>query len=177
MPNPLYLKKHIKAFLHCVLSGLIDIYFLCYQAVIADSVTCSEHRLKVCNSIIQSESGFSGVQLEPLSCHATYCVLAVYYRTLWELYCIIVLIFIFFNFSLLDGGHASGFKEGKKKFKKALLQVKGKRKVYASQVSLVSFWIKIMQTSCIYRVRTLLESPWIAVLTLSNPGNTERTSG
>ena len=45
----------------------------------------------------------------------------------------------FLNFSLLDGGHASGFKEGKKKFKKALLQVKGKRKVYASQVSLVNF--------------------------------------
>ena len=66
----------------------------------------------------------------------------------------------FLNFSLLDGGHASGFKEGKKKFKKALLQVKGKRKVYASQVSLVSFWIKIMQTSCMYRVRMHLESPW-----------------
>lgn len=34
----------------------------------------------------------------------------------------------------LDGGHASGFKEGKKKFTKALMQVKGKRKIYASQV-------------------------------------------
>ena len=38
--------------------------------------------------------------------------------------------------SLLNGGHASAFKEGKKKFEKALLRVKGKRKTYASQVSL-----------------------------------------
>jgi len=39
---------------------------------------------------------------------------------------------------LLNGGHASGFKEGKKKFEKALLRVKGKRKVYASQVGFYS---------------------------------------
>ncbi|XP_078344525.1 advillin-like [Oculina patagonica] len=37
---------------------------------------------------------------------------------------------------LLDGGHASGFREGKKKFEKALIRVKGKRKVYAAQVPL-----------------------------------------
>lgn len=43
---------------------------------------------------------------------------------------------LFKSMSLLKGGHASGFKEGKKKFEKALLQVKGKRKVYASQVPL-----------------------------------------
>lgn len=37
---------------------------------------------------------------------------------------------------LLAGGHASGFKEGKKKFEKRLFQVKGKRNAYASQVPL-----------------------------------------
>ncbi|XP_020630345.1 villin-1-like [Orbicella faveolata] len=43
---------------------------------------------------------------------------------------------LFPNISLLDGGHASGFKKGKKEFVKALIRVKGKRKVYASQVPL-----------------------------------------
>jgi len=37
--------------------------------------------------------------------------------------------------SLLHGGHASAFKKGKKEFSKALIHVKGKRKVYATQVS------------------------------------------
>ena len=37
--------------------------------------------------------------------------------------------------SLLNGGHASGFKKGKKEFVKALIHVKGKRNVYATQVS------------------------------------------
>lgn len=43
---------------------------------------------------------------------------------------------LFPNISLLDGGHASGFKKGQKHFEKALIRVKGKRKVYASQVPL-----------------------------------------
>ncbi|XP_015761346.1 PREDICTED: adseverin-like [Acropora digitifera] len=38
--------------------------------------------------------------------------------------------------SMYTGGHASGFKEGKKKFEKRLFQVKGKRNAYASQVPL-----------------------------------------
>ncbi|KAJ7380493.1 hypothetical protein OS493_008955 [Desmophyllum pertusum] len=43
---------------------------------------------------------------------------------------------LFPRMSLLDGGHASAFKEGKKRFEKALIQVKGKRKVYGKQVPL-----------------------------------------
>lgn len=43
---------------------------------------------------------------------------------------------LFKHMSLLDGGHASGFREGAKKFQKALILIKGERKVYASQVPL-----------------------------------------
>ena len=35
---------------------------------------------------------------------------------------------------MLNGGHESGFQEGKKKFKKVLLQVKGRKNAYASEV-------------------------------------------
>lgn len=155
---PFHLKKRVNTFLRCVLSGLIAIFTLSSHESTFSllSITETECAIPSANQRAASVRYYSthSVAKPPQLCPS--CLLQNFLTTLLH-YCYYHCTFL--NFSLLDGGHASGFKEGKKKFKKALLQVKGKRKVYASQVRLVSFWIEIMKTSCIYRVRTHLESP------------------
>ena len=136
--NPLHLQKCVEAFLRCVLSGLIAIFTLSSgeSRFSLLSITETESAIPSANQRVASARHCSThlVANPPQLCPS--CLLQYFLRTLLH-YCYYHCTFL--NFSLLDGGHASGFKEGKKKFKKALLQVKGKRKVYASQVSLVSF--------------------------------------